>query len=451
MSQISMRTLVSDYEPEALELFVSLLRIDTTNPPGRERPAAELCAEWLRRDGLEPVLLEAQKDRTNLVCRLRGTGELPPLLLTAHLDVVPAGEGWQIAPFAGEIHDGYLWGRGAVDMKHHVAMSVTVMRALAREGVPLRRDLILALTADEESGCDLGSTWLVDNHGEKVKAEYALGEIGGFTMHLAGRRFYPIQVAQKGVMWMKARARGPGGHGSMPREGTAVSRLSRALWRLSDSTLPTHVPDVTRAFVTNVLAAVGLSGRFPAEALLHPRLARTVLGVLPDRNLARSLLPLFSNTVTPTIVRAGDKINQIPAVAEAELDGRTLPGRVGDLLLEELKTLVGQDIEIEVVRELPAIEASFETPLFSTLAEAIRRGDPEGIAVPFLIPGFTDGYAFSRNGAIYYGFAPVGLPPGLDFAGLYHNVDERIPVEGFHWGLHVLHDAVHTFCSASDG
>lgn len=436
------------WESEALELFVSLLRLDTSNPPGNERLAAELCAEWLRRDGLEPLLLEAQKDRTNLICRLSGTGSLPPLLLTAHLDVVPPGDGWQLPPFSGEIHDGFVWGRGALDMKHHVAMSVTVMRALAREGVRLERDLILALTADEESGCDLGSSWLVDHHPEKVKAEYALGEIGGFPMYLGGKRFYPIQIAQKGVLWMKARARGPGGHGSMPREGTAISRLSRGLRKMSESTLPVHVPEATRSFVLGILGAIGLSGRFPAEALLHPGLARVLLGVLPDRSLARGLVPMFTNTVTPTVVRAGEKINQIPTVAEAQLDGRTLPGPDGELLLDELKALLGPDIDLEVVRRLPAVETTADTPLFATLSDAIRRADPEGIPVPFLIPGFTDGFAFSRNGTTYYGFAPVWLPEGLDFASLYHNVDERIPVDGFRWGLKVLDDAVRSFCCA---
>lgn len=435
-------------EAEALELFRELLRIDTTNPPGNERPAAELCAEWLRREGLEPQLLEAEKDRTNLVCRIRGRGSLPPLLLTAHLDVVPAGEGWQIPPFSGEIHDGFLWGRGAIDMKHHVAMSVTVMRSLAREPGALERDVILALTADEEAGCEKGSAWLVDHHPEKVKAEYALGEIGGFTLHLGGKRFYPIQVAQKGVVWMKARARGPGGHGSMPRRGTAISQLSRALHRLSETSLPTHVPDVTRSFVKGLLDAVGLSGRFPAEAFLHPGLARVLLGILPDRKLARGLIPLFSNTVTPTVVRAGEKINQIPTVAEAELDGRSLPGPEGELLVEELETLLGPGIELEVVRSLPAVESNADTPLFEALCAAIRKGDPEGVPVPFLIPGFTDGHAFARNGATYYGFAPVQLPQGLDFTGLYHDVDERIPVEGFRWGCRVLEDAVRSFCSA---
>lgn len=439
--------LAPDYEAEALQLLVSLLRLDTSNPPGNERPAAELCAEWLRRDGLEPEFLEAAPRRTNLVCRLRGTGEAPPLMLTAHLDVVPPGEGWTHPPFAGEEHGGFLWGRGALDMKHHVAMSVTVLRALARSGARLRRDVLLVLTADEEAGCELGSKWLVDHHADKVKAEYALGEIGGFTLHLEGKRFYPIQIAQKGALWLKARARGEGGHGSMPRENTAVGTLAEALARITKRQLPFHVPDATRAFVTEVQRAVGFPKSVVLGALLQPRLAKKLLSVLPDRALARTFHAVLANTATPTLLEAGDKINVIPCTAEADLDARTLPGPAGALLLDELRALVGPGIEFEVLKELPAVEASPHTPLFAALGDAIRRADPEGIPVPYLIPGFTDALAFSRNGTTYYGFAPVGLPPGLKFAELYHNVDERIPVEGFRQGLRILHDAVRTFCS----
>ena len=431
---------------EALALLGDLVRIDTSNPGGLERPAAERCAEELRRDGLEPELLEAAPGRTNLVCRLRGTGELPPLLLTAHLDVVPAGDGWSHPPFGAGIHDGYLWGRGAIDMKHHAAMSVTTLRALAREGRRLRRDVILALTADEESGCDLGASWLVDRHGGKVKAEYALGEVGGFTLHLEGRRFYPIQIAQKGVMWLRARAHGACGHASMPREASAVGRLSEAVARIASRPLPFHAPMPTRAFLEVVRATLGFPKGLALGALLNPRVAPRILKALPDRALARTFHAVLANTVTPTVLRAGDKINVIPGVAEAELDGRTLPGPDGDRLLDELRALAGPDVEIEVLRQLPAVEASPATPLFGTLAEVVRRWDAEGIAVPYLVPGFTDALAFSRNGTTYYGFAPVGLPPGLEFAELYHNVDERIPVEGFRWGVRVLHDAVRTFC-----
>jgi len=439
--------LPASFVDEAFALLVDLVRIDTSNPGATERPAAERCAEELRRDGLEPRLLEAAPGRTNLVCRLRGTGEKPPLLLTGHLDVVPPGEGWSHPPFGGVVDAGFLWGRGTVDMKNHVAMALTTLRALAREGRRLRRDVILALTADEESGCDLGASWLVDHHADLVRAEYALGEVGGFTLHLEGRRFYPIQIAQKGVLWLKARARGEGGHGSMPREKSAVGTLAAAVAKIASRPLPFHTPAATRAFLEGVRRELGFPKGLALGALLQPRIAPRILRALPDRALARTFHAVLANTVTPTVLRAGGKVNVIPAEAEAELDGRTLPGRDGEKLLDELRALVGPEVELEVLRRLPAVEASAETPLFSTLAEAVRRGDPEGIALPYIVPGFTDALAFSRNGTTYYGFAPVGLPPRVRFAELYHNVDERIPVEGFRWGMRVLHDAVRAFCS----
>ncbi len=442
-----MTPLPPEVEDEALALLRTLLRIDTTNPPGHERPAAEACAEALRADGLEPELLESAPGRANLVCRLRGTGELPPLMLTAHLDVVPAGEGWTHPPFAAEEHDGFLWGRGAVDMKNHAAASVAVLRAAKRLGAKLRRDLVLALVADEEAGCALGSEWLVATHPEKVKAEYALGEIGGFTLHLEGQRFYPIQVGQKGALWMKARARGEMGHGSMPRDASAVGTLAAAVARLAATRLPMHPPRATRLFVEAVRRRLPFGKRLAMGALLSPTLGPRVLARLPDRALARTFAAVLANTAVPTMLRAGEKINVIPAVAEAEIDGRTLPGPDGGKLLEELRAVLGPEIELEVTRELPALEVSTETPLFAALGEAVRRGDPDGIPVPYMIPGFTDGFAFARNGTTYYGFAPLRLPasPPVKFAELYHNVDERIPVDGFRWGVRVLWDAVTSF------
>jgi len=439
--------LPADLEEDALRLLVELLRIDTTNPPGNERPAAELCAARLRADGLAPVLLESAPGRANLVCRWKGTGEERPLLLTAHLDVVEAKEGWSRDPFAGEIHEGFVWGRGALDMKHHAAMCVTVMRALARAGKRLRRDVILALVADEEAGCDLGSTWLVENHPDLVRAEYALGEIGCFTLHIEGRRFYPIQVAQKGVLWIRARTKGEPGHGSMPREDSAVGELAKAIARLSRRPLPVHATAATTAFLRTVSGAVGgVKGRV-LRALGSPRLAPTILRAIPDRSLARSLRAVLSNTANPTVLRAGDKINVIPAEAEAHIDGRSLPGEAGAKIVDELRAVLGPKVEIAVLREARALEFPFDTPMYEALAAAVRRADPEGIPVPYMIPGFTDALAFSLLGTTWYGFAPVGLPPGLPFAELFHGRDERIPIDGFRFGLRLLHDAVRSFCA----
>jgi acetylornithine deacetylase/succinyl-diaminopimelate desuccinylase-like protein len=438
--------LPEEFETEALALLQALLRLDTTNPPGNERPAAELCAESLRAAGLAPELLEGQPGRTNLVCRLQGSGERPPLLLTAHLDVVPVGDGWTHPPFAGEEHGGFLWGRGAIDLKHHAAMSVTVLRALAREGRRLRRDVVLALVADEETGCRWGSQWLVDHHADKVRAESALGELGGFTLSLEGRRFYPIQVAEKGGFSLRMRARGPAGHGSMPREDSAVVRLAEAVARLGRTPLPFHLTDTTRAFLRTVARALGFPKGLLLSGLLHPTLAPRLLRALKDRSLARALHAMLANTVSPTVLRAGDSLNVIPSEAEARLDGRVLPGEAGRLFLEELRAVVGPDVELEVTHEEPGLEARSDTPLFATLADAVRRADPEGIAVPYLVPGSTDARAFTRNGTTWYGFTPVRLPPGLPFAELFHGPDERIPVDGFRWGLRVLHDAVRRFC-----
>lgn len=444
-----MNALPPDLEEDALRLLVELLRIDTTNPPGNERPAAEVCAARLRADGLEPVLLEGAPGRTNLVCRWEGTGEERPLLLTAHLDVVEAKEGWSRPPFAGEIHDGFVWGRGAIDMKHHAAMCVTVMRSLARSGVRLRRDVILALVADEEAGCDLGSTWLVENHPELVRAEYALGEIGGFTLHLEGKRFYPIQVAQKGVLWLRARTKGEPGHGSMPREESAVGVLAAAVSRLSKGAMPVHATAAARAFLGTVGRAIGGVKGVALRGLASPRLAPTILRAIPDRSLARSLRAVLSNTANPTVLRAGEKVNVIPGEAEALIDGRSLPGHAGAKILEELRAVLGPGVEITVLREARALEFPFDTPMYEALAAAVRRADPQGIPVPYMIPGFTDALAFSHLGATWYGFAPVGLPPGVPFADLFHGRDERIPVEGFRFGLRLLHDAVRSFCTPS--
>lgn len=443
-----MNRLTSELQEEALQLFLDLLRIDTSNPPGNERPAAERCAEELRKDGFEPQLLEGKEDRTNLVCRWQGTGEEAPLLLTAHLDVVPATGDWTHPPFGGEIHDGYIWGRGAVDMKHHAAMTVTVMRALARSKTRLRRDVILALVADEETDCTWGSAWLVKNHPDLVRAEYALGEIGGFTLHADGHRFYPIQIAQKGILWLEAKAKGKAGHGSMPLEESAIGELSAAIARVAAVPLPVHTPDATRAFIEGLASTLGGVKGAVLRGLLIPALAPTILRSLPDRGLARSLRAVLSNTASPTILRAGDKINVIPGEARAHIDGRSLPGSAGTKLMAELQQVAGPNVELEVMRQVEGIEFSHETPLFEALSAAVRRADPEGIPIPYMIPGFTDGYAFSQLGTIYYGFAPMSLPPGLPFAELFHNVDERIPVEGFRFGLRLLFDAVQSFCAA---
>jgi acetylornithine deacetylase/succinyl-diaminopimelate desuccinylase-like protein len=444
-------TLPEAFFAEALELFRGLLRIDTTNPPGREKAAAEYLAQSLREDGLEPRLFDAAPERTSLVVRLKGSGHGPPLMLSAHLDVVPAdAAAWRHPPFGAVIEDGWLYGRGAIDMKNMAAMSVMVLKALHRQQVPLDRDLIFAAVADEEAGCALGSQYLVDHHPDEVRAEYVLGEQGAFTQVLNGRRLYPIQVAQKGSVWLRASTEGAPGHGSMPRQDNAVLALCAALAKLTPNALPLHPTASARRFIRALAAAQPLAARTLMPLLLNPRFSDRMLARIPDPGSARAINAILRNTATPTVLRAGDKTNVIPARAEAELDGRILPGQRPEDLLRELTELLGPTVKLEVLRTMPPVEASSDTPMFEHLAAAIPRLDPEGVAVPFIIPGFTDAEPFCRLGATWYGFSPVWFPPEprASFAELFHGIDERIPVEGFHRGLACLYQVVRSWCAA---
>ncbi len=442
--------MASELGNRALELLTALLRIDTTNPPGRELPAAELLAGVLADAHVEPTVLESLPGRGNVVARLRGDGTKPPLLLNAHLDVVPAEPSrWRHPPFAGEAHDGYLWGRGAVDMKNMAAMSVAVIERLAREKISLARDVIFAGVADEEAGSVYGAHWLVDHHPDLIRAECALGEVGGFSLHLFGRVFYPIQVAEKGLVWLKARFRGEPGHGSMPIENSAVAELARAVARLADAPLPIHPCDPTTAFLH------ALADHLPRPlALLLPRLSDPTLGPLllkhaiRDPVQRRQFTALVSNTASPTILRAGSKINVIPGEAEVEIDGRTLPGRSTASFLAEVRDRLGADVELEVSQSSEPVVSDGNHPMFHHLARMVRSHDPVGIPVPYIIPGFTDAKAFTKLGAQYFGFTPVRFDPahGVSFGQLYHGHDERIPIDGLAWGTETLYDAVRLWC-----
>lgn len=442
-------------------LLRELIRVPTVNRgtrdegDGNERPAAELVAEKMRAAGLEPKLLEKQKNRTNVVTRLRGTGARAPLLLSAHLDVVEAdASSWKHDPFGGEVHEGYVWGRGAIDMKHHAAMSACVMQLLARdvaEGKELARDVIFAAVADEEAGCALGSIFLVDEHPDEVRAEYMLGEIGAFSLHLFGRTFYPIQVAEKGLCWVRATYEGAPGHGSMPDPESAVVKLARAVERLGAKRLPMHPTKVVKAFVAGLARELPTPQRQVLGRLTTPQVASLILDVLiRDPGQRRSFGALLSNTASPTVLRAGSKVNVIPGRATVEIDGRTLPGQSEAGFLDELREAMGGEPSFEVLRSLPAVEASPETGLYEQLVETLLRNDPTGHPLPYLIPGFTDAKAYARLGIICYGFAPVKFDPAheVDFTRMFHGHDERIPIAGLKWGLRVLYEAVSRFCLA---
>ena len=432
--------------PRAVSLLRDLIRFDTTNPPGNEAACAEYLAGFLRFTGLEPEVLQSGPGRGNVIARLKGTGAKPPLLLCAHLDVVPAEPSrWTHPPFAAEIHDGYLYGRGAVDMKNMAAMSAMTLALLARLGVKPQRDIIFAGVADEEVGCDYGSAWLVEHHPEKVRAEYALGEIGAFTLHTNGRTFYPIQTAEKGICWIRARVRGKTGHGSIPIAENATVRLAEMVARVGRERLPLHISAPVRRFVEALAAGNPLPARGILPLLLRSATANMVIDkVLPDRATANVFNAILRNTVTPTVLRAGTKTNVIPGTAEAELDGRIALGSSASELLAELRALAGPDVEFEVIKEAPPTETTPDSEAFRLLSDVVRDHDPEGIPIPYVIPGFTDAKSWSRLGTKCYGFSPVRFDPAhnVKFSELYHGDDERIPVEGFEFGLRMLFDAV---------
>lgn len=428
----------------AREHLRALLRLDTTNPPGNEGPAVDYLVRVLREGGFEPEVLVSPQGRPNVIARLEGTGARQPLLLGAHLDVVEADPArWTHPPFAGVEKDGCLWGRGAIDMKNMAAQVVAILVGMRAAGVQPARDLIFAGVADEEAGCTEGSAFLVDHHPDKVRAEYAIGEGGGFSVTFAGRRFYPIMAAEKGLVWVKVIADGQPGHGSMPIENSAVQKLARAIDRLASVRLPAHASEPAERFVRALAEHAPLSSAVVLRLLLVERLRDTVLDrVFPDPALARPFAALLANTVSPTILRAGTKTNVIPGHAEAELDGRTLPGQTTADFLRELEAVAGPDVRFEVIQEAPPVETSPDTELFRHLCATVRRHDPEGIPIPYLCPGFTDAKHWSRLGARCYGFLPLKLPPEIKYADLFHGDDERIPLDGLDWGTQVLWDAL---------
>jgi acetylornithine deacetylase/succinyl-diaminopimelate desuccinylase-like protein len=422
-----------------------LLKIDTTNPPGNEGPAVEYLQGVLREAGFDPVVVRSPADRPNLIVRLEGTGARKPLLVHGHLDVVPADSArWTHPPFDAVEADGCLWGRGAIDMKNMSAMALAILCGFKRAGVQPARDIIFAAVADEEVGCEHGSAFVVEKHADLVSdAEFALGEGGGFVVHFGGHRFYPIMTAEKGLAWLRVVAEGSPGHGSMPDSNSAVNKLTRAIARIGRVRLPLHRTEVVNGFIASLSEHAPLPAALVLRLLLRDRLRDVILDRLfPDPNLSRPFAAMLSNTVSPTVLRAGKQPNVIPSRATAELDGRTLPGQSTADLIAELEAVAKEDVRFEVIRSAPPTETSPDTDLFRHLCTMIRRHDPDAIPLPSLCPGFTDAKSWSKLGIRCYGFLPLQLPPGMNFAELFHGDDERIPLDGLDWGTRVLWDTL---------
>lgn len=424
-----------------VELLQQLIRFDTTNPPGNEAECIAYVRGLLEDAGCDVDLYARDPARPNLISRLPGRGDRAPLLLQGHVDVVTtSGQDWTRPPFGGELVDGYVWGRGALDMKGGVAMMVSAFLRAAREGTELPGDVILCVLADEENGGDFGARFLVEDHAHLFEGvRYSLGEFGGFTLELGGRRLYPIQVAEKQICWLKARVPGRGGHGAMVQRGGTMSRLGKFLRDLDRKRLPVHITPAARAQIEAMANAVSRPQRDILLALLKPRLTDRVLPLLGER--AKTTEPLLRNTVNATIVRAGEKVNVVPAFVDVELDARALPGFGPDDVIGELQQIVGEDIELELVR-YDAGPPEPRLDQFETLAGIIRELEPGSVPVPLLQAGVTDARFFAQLGIQNYGFLPLKLPGDFAFTGLIHAADERVPADAIEFGAEAVFRAL---------
>lgn len=435
---------------EAVRHLQALLRIDTTNPPGNERPAADYLAGVLAAEGYEPIVLESAPGRGNVVARYKGSGAAPPLLLLSHMDVVPAEpQHWEHPPFSGELVDGVIWGRGALDMKSIVIMQLMTMLLLKRSGVSLARDVIFAATADEEAGGVYGAGFLVDQHPELIRAEYAFSEFGGFPMDFGGRRIYFCQVAEKGAVWVRIRARGRPGHASVPHRENAVVRLAEAVRKLGRTSLPFHRTDAVTGMIEGMARGLGGVKGAAIRLMLNPSLSALVTRLfIRQPSMAEYFHALLHNTATPTCLRAGSKTNVIPSEAEVDVDARILPGQTADSLLAELRDVIGPDFEFEPLLVLQPLETSSRTPLFEAMVRGLQRRDPGAAVAPMMMAGATDAKHLARIGIPCYGFSPMRLPPGMDVLKMAHGHNERIPVDALAFGVQTLYEVVTDFCAS---
>ncbi|MGW1668543.1 M20/M25/M40 family metallo-hydrolase [Streptomyces sp. NPDC002324] len=422
---------------EVVRFTSDLIRIDTTNRGGgdcRERPAAEYTAALLAEAGLEPTLLERTEGRTNVVARIEGTDpSADALLVHGHLDVVPAqAADWTVHPFSGEIRDGVVWGRGAVDMKNMDAMILAVARHWARTGVRPRRDVVIAFTADEEASAADGSGFLADAHPALFEGcTEGISESGAFTFHDgAGRQIYPIAAGERGTGWLKLTAHGRAGHGSKVNRTNAVTRLAAAIARIGAHEWPLRLTPTVRAALTALAELYGVEADLDDPGGVDRLLDK--LG--PAAALVEATV---RNSANPTMLDAGYKVNVIPGEAVARVDGRYLPGGE-DEFRQTLDRLTGPDVEWEYEHREVALQAPVDSVTYARMRAAVEEFAPEGHVVPYCMPGGTDAKQFSRLGITGYGFSPLKLPEGFDYAAMFHGVDERVPVEALHFGVHVL-------------
>ena len=427
------------------ELLQNLIRFDTTNPPGNEAACVEYIAGLCHSLSISTQTYAKDPERPNLVARIKGEGRAAPLLLYGHVDVVStANQDWQHPPFSGDIAEGMIWGRGALDMKGGVAMMTAAFLRAKAEGLALPGDVILCIVSDEEAGGEYGAAFLVEEHPELFAGvKYAIGEFGGFPIYIGGEKFFAVQVSEKTSCRMKVTFRGPAGHGSMPRrsQDNATYKLAKALEALNTYRMPVHITPAAENMINAIADGLGGEAETMLRKLLDPAHTDAVLDELGE--MGRQFDAILHNTASPNIVRGGDKINVVPGQVEIEIDMRIVPGFDPEEALDEVRALVGERGEVELVQHR-AVKGYLNMGLFDTMADILLEGQ-EARAVPLLISGGTDGRFLRELDIQTYGFLPMDLPADFNFMNTVHAANERIPPEAMHFGTDKIYQVLARF------
>jgi acetylornithine deacetylase/succinyl-diaminopimelate desuccinylase-like protein len=440
---------------EEITLFLSnLIRINTTNPPGNETAAANFIGQYLSNEGLKPEVIESAPSRGSIIARLKGSGEKPSLLLLSHLDVVAANAAeWSVDPFSGIVKDGYVYGRGAYDMKGMTAVEVLTFLLLKRNGIQLKGDVVLAATADEEKGGEEGAGYLLRNHKDKIWCPYVLNEGGGLAIQQRKGNVYPVQTAEKGILWLKIKASGTPGHGSMPNMAdNAILRMNKVLNRLSSYRPETlYIPTLKKFLAENIKQNPELKETL-SHLLNNPMQSDQILDQLAktDKALAEEIRPRTKTTITPTIIQGGVKENIIPSECELVFDCRVLPGQSVEQTLSTIKNLLRNTdfdkLSFEIIQMHNGNESTMQTALFSVISDVLKEFEPSCGVTPALTTGGTDSRFFRETGSVCYGFQPMRPDePNDQLEKRMHGIDERITVENLVFGTSILYETVRRF------
>lgn len=446
--------LLKEIEEEITSLLSDLLRIDTTNPPGNETEAAKYLAKNLEKEGFKCELFESAPGRGNVITRLRGTGSKPSLLLLSHLDVVAANpKEWSVDPFSGLVKDGFVWGRGALDMKSMTAMETVVLKLLKRNRVKLKGDVVLAATADEEKGGEEGVGWLVRNYPEKIRADYVINEGGGLAIPVAGKNIYTIQTVEKGIYWFKVKAKGKPGHGSVPGAAdNAILRMIKVVDILGNYRAKINIVPTVKQFLTEVAKENPMIQQAVTMILQNPDKSDQIVDMLShiDKPLAEEIRAKLRMTIAPTVIHGGVKENIIPSECEAIFDCRILPGQTPtdamNIVKDLLKDVEMEKLDFETIQANEPSESTANTPLYELIVNTLKEFEPDCAVAPILLTGGTDSRFFRRMGSICYGFQPLraDMPYG-EMLKTVHGIDERISTANLVFGTSVLYNIVERF------